>query len=105
MKHKHCDLIKAWADGAEIQVRTGTSRWQNASHPNWSPDCEYRIKPRIFEVGRWYPIRHKTNLRVVTFICWDGQSFQREGATMTLDDVQRYHTIGEVLDIKWLDNE
>jgi len=47
--HKHADLIKAWADGAEIEYRSYSSS-------NWHPIClgwtwdttlivEYRIKP------------------------------------------------------------
>ena len=44
--HKHAELIKAWADGAEIECK------QTSSSENWSyihnPDFrsnEYRIKP------------------------------------------------------------
>ena len=47
--HKHAELIKAWADGAEIEFRThDTIQW----HPlfsGWAWDTaivsEYRIKP------------------------------------------------------------
>lgn len=46
MKHKHAELIKAWADGAEIEVRVKkTDEWCLAKNPYWSDDCEYRIKP------------------------------------------------------------
>ena len=44
--HKHADLIKAWADGAEIVIRWRTDEpWQNCTAPRWDQDCEYRIKP------------------------------------------------------------
>lgn len=45
--HKHADLIKAWADGAEIQCRDGTcpSLWDDITCPSWSTACDYRIKP------------------------------------------------------------
>jgi hypothetical protein len=48
MKHKHAELIKAWADGAEIQYRpTWNSEWFDCiDDPKWSPDFEYRIKPK-----------------------------------------------------------
>lgn len=61
MKHKHAELIKAWADGAEIQSRwdttndTGWSDWcdENES-PEWFIDWEYRIKPEEKKpVVRW----------------------------------------------------
>ena len=49
MKHKHAELIKAWADGAEIQARLaegyGTGGWYDTDIPTWGLDKEYRIKP------------------------------------------------------------
>lgn len=47
MKHKHAELIKAWADGATIEVRDyGNSReWEETTHPMWCIRFEYRIKP------------------------------------------------------------
>lgn len=52
--HKHAELIKAWADGAEIEVRVlntnrGWSDWQDDPNPCWVTSgriyYEYRIKP------------------------------------------------------------
>ena len=45
--HKHAELIKAWADGAEIQYRYNANiPWHDATSPQWwEYDCEYRIKP------------------------------------------------------------
>lgn len=46
--HKHAELIKAWADGAEIQinVRKGDD-WEdiNPKCVVWADEYEYRIKP------------------------------------------------------------
>lgn len=42
--HKHADLIKAWADGAEIQYRY-TGVWTDVNRPAWNEVVEYRIKP------------------------------------------------------------
>jgi hypothetical protein len=46
--HKHAELIKAWADGAEIQFRRyGETDWQDAGHnPQWLQTFDYRIKPK-----------------------------------------------------------
>jgi hypothetical protein len=44
MKHKHCDLIKAWADGAQIQQRIYNGEWRDLLNPLWDGDM-YRIKP------------------------------------------------------------
>lgn len=45
MKHKHADLIHAWADGAQIQHHHGEDRWDDISAPRWLEDHNYRIKP------------------------------------------------------------
>ena len=45
MKHKHADLIKAWADGAEIQYNYNSEWVDCGSKPEWYEFTEYRIKP------------------------------------------------------------
>jgi hypothetical protein len=44
MKHKHAELIKAWADGAEIQYKQIGGEWIT-EEPLWCEEYEYRIKP------------------------------------------------------------
>lgn len=45
-RHKHADVIIAWANGAEIEYRdTTTSPWAKAGTPGWYEDYEYRVKP------------------------------------------------------------
>lgn len=58
MQHKHCDLIKAWADGGKVQVRRKEydkfnyhfewTEWRDLALPMWTVDenYEYRIKPK-----------------------------------------------------------
>jgi hypothetical protein len=44
--HKHAEVIKAWADGAEIQSRRrNNDEWCDTPSPSWYKDTEYRIKP------------------------------------------------------------
>jgi hypothetical protein len=44
--HKHAELIKAWADGAEIEAFDSCiDSWTKASSPSWGNQIEYRIKP------------------------------------------------------------
>jgi len=46
MKHKHADLIHAWADGAQIQSRNSINEdWKDNRLPVWANDTMYRIKP------------------------------------------------------------
>lgn len=43
--HKHAELIKAWADGAEIEVFSRyNDDWMDCPDPTWEQE-EYRIKP------------------------------------------------------------
>jgi len=41
--HKHAEAIKAWADGATIEVYDGYE-WKEAFNPAWNLDKEYRFK-------------------------------------------------------------
>jgi hypothetical protein len=44
--HKHAELIKAWADGAEIQVHDMNGNgWYEDVRPTWNEHRAYRIKP------------------------------------------------------------
>lgn len=44
--HKHAELIKAWADGAEIEMFARPfGKWMEDDNPSWDVDSEYRIKP------------------------------------------------------------
>jgi len=62
MKHKHADLIHAWAEGAQIQGRFNSGDvWEDIEHPSWHLKWEYRIKPEpkpdivmYFEVRKPY---------------------------------------------------
>lgn len=48
---KHADLIKAWADGAEIEYFDALScEWRKTDDPLWDDDTEYRIK-----LAKWEP--------------------------------------------------
>ena len=46
MKHKHAELIHAWADGAVIQHQVDTGEWEYTHTPRWFNDVVYRIKPQ-----------------------------------------------------------
>lgn len=47
--HKHAELIKAWADGAEIEAlffNDARDYWTTTTNPNWSNvNLRFRIKP------------------------------------------------------------
>ena len=44
--HKHADLIKAWADGAEIEwLEPRSEEWLPVETPCWDSRMAYRVKP------------------------------------------------------------
>lgn len=43
--HKHAAIIKAWADGVEVQVSTNAGWYDLDFNPNWCDFNQYRIKP------------------------------------------------------------
>ena len=49
--HRHAAIIKAWADGAQVQSRMHNmpeGLWCDTSSPAWNSETfEYRIKPTV----------------------------------------------------------
>ena len=42
--HKHAELIKAWADGHEVEyLSVSADKWLPCQSPYWADDTEYRI--------------------------------------------------------------
>jgi hypothetical protein len=66
--HKWAKEIKAWADGAEIEIRydesNGYSEWELEQYPNFNSDLiEVRIKPQPKEPQYLYA--YKVNAKIV----------------------------------------
>ena len=86
MKHKHADLIHAWADGAKIEVKNPSNgSWWDATPPAWDLDYEYRIKPEpkpdvVKErcVASWTGI--STNLCPNLRLTFDGETGELKSA-------------------------
>ena len=50
--HKHAELIKQWADGAQIErYFEATDKWVHHKTPAWSESSVYRVKPKV----KWTP--------------------------------------------------
>ncbi len=59
MKHKHYDVIMAWANGEQLQLFQRLNRkwmdWTYPYSPAFYPAEEYRVKPKIKTIKyRWY---------------------------------------------------
>lgn len=53
--HKHAAVIKAWADGEEVEIKDISGVWRKVSSnelapPGFHPNNEYRIKPKVQEI-------------------------------------------------------
>jgi hypothetical protein len=59
---KHAELIKAWAEGADIQVRYD-KEWTDVENPRWANSLEYRVKPKEpEELVCYYYVNSNTNI-------------------------------------------
>jgi hypothetical protein len=65
--HKHAELIKAWAEGAQIQIFNEIQdKWEDTNPPWWITSCTYRVKPEpkpdvvklgyAFKEGNWLSV-------------------------------------------------
>lgn len=62
-RHKHADLIHAWAEGEKIEaLYKSDGTWVDVPVPCWSPDLTYRIKP---EEPEWWE-----NIPEHGVLCW-----------------------------------
>jgi hypothetical protein len=54
--HKHAEVIKAFADGVEIQYKYGNNwiDWKDRHSPGFFQDTEYRVKPKKVQKKRWF---------------------------------------------------
>lgn len=74
--HIHAALIKAWAEGAEIEVQID-GVWTPCSSPTWSPHCKYRLAHSGIKVRyRVALMRHRLGTYTVSV-----NDEQREKAT------------------------
>lgn len=49
-KKKHSEIIKKWADGAEVQFYHD-GKWGDILFPTFNDTVEYRIKPKIVRIA------------------------------------------------------
>lgn len=62
-KHPHAELIKAWADGAQIETFSKRyKRWVYSKKPTWDTATEYRLKPRVIFAERRIVIHQESGL-------------------------------------------
>ena len=80
--HKHAELIKAWADGAEIEWREDEwSIWRTKSYPTWEPYLQYRVKPEVKPDGISYGFIHYRERHII----WTEHQTEEDNIKFTFD--------------------
>lgn len=89
--HKHAELIKEWANGAEIETFSKRTKcWITAKKPTWDVRSEYRIKPRFLFAEKQVVILQDTGLLVFrsgdpnTRFCFDS-----DGTLLSVEKLER----------------
>jgi len=94
--HKHAELIKAWADGAEIQSRVNEAdEWDDDRFPGWHKNAMYRIKPEPKPNLEVYA--RVTNDGVNSSFGWTGFGEKSANIALTFDAETGFLKAAEVL--------
>jgi hypothetical protein len=88
----HAEIIKAWADGAEIQSKWGDSGWVDCSEPHWYEASEYRVKPQ--EVIKKYDVSLQKGF---TLVDADNHLYHPYNLVLTFDGVSGHLKSAEVV--------
>ena len=68
--HKHAEVIKAWAEGADVQYLETTGEWRDTRNPMWGEGMEYRVKPAEPEPPRIIDSRGISELAGIYHVLW-----------------------------------
>lgn len=92
--HKHAALIKAWADGATIEVLLPSSNeiWTVVERPGWYDGAHYRIKPepKPDVVTNTLVKFHDSWKRMEAWLTWHGDRIP-SGYAHNLDNKELHH--------------
>ena len=53
MRHRHADVIIAWANGEEIEYELAPGNWIPVVCPSWNLSINFRIKPKRVKKEGW----------------------------------------------------
>ena len=90
----HAELIKAWADGADIQYLAGNGIWTDAAFPYWAKDQTFRIKPESVEI---FYRRYLSFYPSQVYRVW---SHNKDNLT-TCADIEKGEYFFKWIDLKW----
>lgn len=68
-KHTHSELIKAWADGAIVQVQNSVGNWIHTTTISWGSYNKYRIDPTCdYALAKIAKVACRSMVEL--YICW-----------------------------------
>ena len=93
--HKHADLIKAWADGDQIEYLGigSASVWESVTNPRWDGYGEYRIKPKPKPDVEKYCRATRVGFETIT-----GHQYRQDNLKLTFDGETGLLKAAEVLE-------
>ena len=85
--HKHAELIKAWADGYDIEYFEFDAWWYT-TFPTWDLDKKYRIKPEpkpdVVRYG-WAQYNERVGIDVAPDDAWYQEHESHRNLKLTFD--------------------
>lgn len=83
--HKHAELIKAWADGEQIQFRSNPdASWKDVDSPKWDVTTEYQIKLAPKEISIYGRISNLSYIKPNESLTHD---YEKHGSCFDNSDV------------------
>lgn len=103
--HKHAELIKAWADGADVQwYSIVDNRWRDVCLPLWDEQVIYRIKhepPQDIILNNLVRFNKRNFSPVpIVLITWTGDSDPIIPDDVKYDNHLQYIFDGDTLKLK-----
>ena len=80
-KHKHYDVIVAWAEGAEVEI-LDNGRWVDAKTPNFAVMHEYRVKPKLVKKEADVVVYKTSDGAIKAYVSFLGPILQVYNATL-----------------------
>jgi hypothetical protein len=107
MRHKHADVIIAWAEGKTVQLLLdcGWTDILSIHNPLWTDDIEYRVKPE--EVVTYTAIDNQNIPGGTFFYSTEDveKNYLRTGGYLPNTYLQRTTVDGKVVDFKLIHKE
>lgn len=106
--HVHAEVIKAWADGAEIEYRYGDGPWCAVEEPGWTSYCQYRVKPVPHkwqkEMDAYYKEKKDIQCRTkrTNWVLWEGARSHLNPNESRFDDPILEFRIAPEEVVRWL---